>query len=118
MRRNVEGRLPVAARAARIQQRAVKFPASTRIMFPRIACANPANSSAVSPFIRSATANAAIWAVVASPPGWRPWHGEPPNPEQIPGSSGDGGRAKATCYIGVCGFTKEPSTTPESYENS
>src|SRR5213596_443763 len=39
----------------------------TRATFSRITCAKPMSSSMVSPFIRSAVRNAAIWALVAAP---------------------------------------------------
>src|SRR5437773_525793 len=39
----------------------------TRTAFCRITCAKPMSSSMVSPFIRSAVSNAAIWALVAAP---------------------------------------------------
>ena len=64
-RRDVERPAPVAAGAARIDRR----PRARRPGRPRsrIAVANPASSSTVSPRIRSATSRAASWAGVASP---------------------------------------------------
>ncbi len=39
----------------------------TLTTFCRITCAKPISSSTVSPFMRSAVRNAAIWALVATP---------------------------------------------------
>ncbi len=65
--RNIKGAGSVAARAARVDDR---FAADSRLDstdFARIARAKPTSSSGVSPFIRSATRNAAIWACCSGP---------------------------------------------------
>ena len=63
-RGHVERPCPVAARAARVQQRPFDLDPRANA---RIARARPVISAAVSPFIRNATRKPAVWAAVASP---------------------------------------------------